>query len=937
MILYSKKKLVIPLGINPNYNQDDKDPLQDKTADSSTQFQSIYPDAGYSGMSRIDINPYVLDSSSAILTANGDYAFTSDKDGLSRVDVKVDFDTAPVYNEGYNQGKSEQKALLTEISITENGTYTREDGYSKVNVDVRTVNNQEKSVKSSTSLQEVVPDADYSGLSKVIVEPYTVESLTVEPKITEQVISPMSADAISDVTVNAVTSAIDSNIVAGNIKKDVSILGVTGTFEGVEPEPSATPVSYISNENDGTLVFDTGYVPKENTKIIAKVAFGGKNPSNPNNGRNFWGVQSQFVFTEWGGYPSNNIGIQINNTPKTLPDLLADGTNGNLEEFLDVQMENYKLTIGDRFVVSPAESFTVTHSMFLFGSSSIDTGNLAERSSRLIRISSFSIFEGNDLIKSLIPFKDLNGKGCLYDTSTETFIYPLQGTPTLGKEISYQEKRVSASLTDVVVKPDPGFKALSEVIVNGVTASVDPNIVSENIKNGVEILGVAGTYTGSIFYRCGYVSNNSSNKSVYRDTGIVPKQNTRVEAVISFEDINSGAGGYGYFFGTTGGPGYVVFDCRELGGYGNKNVSCILDRDKGKIPRLVMSSAPMKICMGQIEGEYSFMSVNGYIFKDAVKNLTFSSANTIYIWAANSNGRVDEYSSRVMRVYDFKIFEGDALVFHGVPVIDNEGAATFIDLVTNTVVPGEGNLTGGGVYVEPDEESYIENGTYDGNLSDVYFNLGSGSNFYNTSSDSDINEMAQYSEIIASVPDTKSDANSPCLYGVSDPANNSGYMLSLNGTEVNVCAGTTNGTTYGTKEIPKGANNLTINSFKANSNTYNTAFTGCSANTIAVELRSNDDNYITPLTADVHLFSANYVGNEASTMYRCLRGTKIYQFKYFNLTDKEVHILVPDYYNGKYCFKDALTGDRIYAKSGTPTGNISKNYKPNNGAILIEE
>lgn len=29
-----------------------------------------------------------------------------------------------------------------------------------------------------------------------------------------------------------ITAAIDSNIVAGNIKKDVEILGVTGTYEG---------------------------------------------------------------------------------------------------------------------------------------------------------------------------------------------------------------------------------------------------------------------------------------------------------------------------------------------------------------------------------------------------------------------------------------------------------------------------------------------------------------------------------------------------------------------------------------------------------------------------------------------------------------------------------------------------------------------------------
>lgn len=37
-----------------------------------------------------------------------------------------------------------------------------------------------------------------------------------------------------------VTAAIDSNIVAGNIKKDVEILGVTGTYEGSGGGASAT-------------------------------------------------------------------------------------------------------------------------------------------------------------------------------------------------------------------------------------------------------------------------------------------------------------------------------------------------------------------------------------------------------------------------------------------------------------------------------------------------------------------------------------------------------------------------------------------------------------------------------------------------------------------------------------------------------------------------
>lgn len=39
-------------------------------------------------------------------------------------------------------------------------------------------------------------------------------------------------------------------------------------------------------------------------------------------------------------------------------------------------------------------------------------------------------------------------------------------------------------------------KAFSQVTVNAVTAAIDENLIAENIKNGVTILGVEGTYTG---------------------------------------------------------------------------------------------------------------------------------------------------------------------------------------------------------------------------------------------------------------------------------------------------------------------------------------------------------------------------------------------------------------------------------------------------------
>lgn len=63
-----------------------------------------------------------------------------------------------------------------------------------------------------------------------------IDELNVTPSTSAQTITaPSGTDGYSPVNVAAVTSAIDANITAGNIKKDVSILGVTGSYEGQIP------------------------------------------------------------------------------------------------------------------------------------------------------------------------------------------------------------------------------------------------------------------------------------------------------------------------------------------------------------------------------------------------------------------------------------------------------------------------------------------------------------------------------------------------------------------------------------------------------------------------------------------------------------------------------------------------------------------------------
>ena len=82
-----------------------------------------------------------------VFTENGTYTIDYDPNtytGLGTVEVNVNIDVDSYYNNGYNQGKtdgiSEQKSKLESINITENGTYTKEDGYSHIEVNVPDLN-----------------------------------------------------------------------------------------------------------------------------------------------------------------------------------------------------------------------------------------------------------------------------------------------------------------------------------------------------------------------------------------------------------------------------------------------------------------------------------------------------------------------------------------------------------------------------------------------------------------------------------------------------------------------------------------------------------------------------------------------------------------------------------------------------------------------------
>ena len=263
--------------------------LQDKEVEyTENGSYSIHPDPAYDGLSSVSVDVLVPDNydegyddgkrdgeaeQKAKLTVT---SFTENntytrENGWSAVTVDVPSD----YQEGYDDGAADQKAKLVPTAITENGTYSREDGYSSIEVNVpktgQTINNQEKWVHFSPSQAEYnltwMPDLQAYATSTPVRVSADTGYTGIEPAIIDIFQPATEAIALGEQNQRAklVTTAITQNGTYaredGYSSIEVNVPQGQGYDEGFNDGEEAQKAKMVSTAftQNGTYSREDGY------------------------------------------------------------------------------------------------------------------------------------------------------------------------------------------------------------------------------------------------------------------------------------------------------------------------------------------------------------------------------------------------------------------------------------------------------------------------------------------------------------------------------------------------------------------------------------------------------------------------------------------------------------------------------------------------------
>lgn len=364
----------------------------------------------------------------------------------------------------------------TDILITSNGNYTADEQYSGF------------------------------GLVRVQVPEPIYDELTVTPKTTAQTLNPLN-DAFSVVYVNPVTSSIDSNIAAGNIKKGVSILGVTGTLEFTTEELTVTPTTAKQVKtptkngyskvtvNAVTSAIDGNILPANIAQGVVILGVTGTAVLSNETSRNITTNGTYSPEAPYTGFSSVVVDVKVEHealdvTPTT-----------SLQTFTAVDQYHGYSPITVQAVTADIDSNIVAGNIKSGVSILGVTGTLTELKGQTKTITANGTYTPDSGYNGFTSVTvNVNTVKNQDKTITANGTYtPDNGYTGFGKvtvninTVNNTNLTVTPKTTSQSFTPASPYTGYGKVTVNAVTSAIDSNITAANIKSGVKILGVTGT------------------------------------------------------------------------------------------------------------------------------------------------------------------------------------------------------------------------------------------------------------------------------------------------------------------------------------------------------------------------------------------------------------------------------------------------------------
>lgn len=361
----------------------------------------------------------------------------------------------------------------------------------------------------------------------------TIDTLTITPTTSQQTITATGGvDGYAPITVNAVTSAIDSDIKATNIKSGVNILGINGSVIELAGETKSVAITSTSGNT---------FTPSSGKNGITSITV-----TPTNQAKTITPTTSSQSITVPSGYSgfgtltveavTSSIDSDIKATNiKSGVNIL--GVNGSVIELVG-ETRSVSLTS------SSGNTFTPSSGKNGITSITVTPNNQARTVTPTTSQQSLTVgsgYSGNGTITVNAVTSSIDNNITAGNIKKDVTILGVTGTYEGSGGGTIDTLTITPTTSQQTITASGGVDGYSPITVNAVTSSIDANISAGNIKSGVSILGVTGTYEGSGGGGTG-ISREVSANGVYQ----MPSSNFTFSLPSNATDIGKAALAYAF-------------------------------------------------------------------------------------------------------------------------------------------------------------------------------------------------------------------------------------------------------------------------------------------------------------------------------------------------------------------------------------------------------